>query len=184
MKPLLPSVLFAFVAIAVLLALAVAAFRRSKGAHGGGAIALKARPLMTEREQAMYRRLKETFPGSDVLAQVAFAALVSGAREHRGRFDRLVADFVLCDASMKVQVVIELADPDRKRPSRTEAVRAKVLAKAGYKLLRFANVPDQDDLRAYVNAQMPADDRAASSRRTSSRSAVVKVTRSMALDEL
>jgi len=184
MKLLLPPVLLAFLALALLLALAVVAVRRSKGARGAGAIALKARPVMSEREQAMYRRLKETCPGSDVLAQVALPALVSSAREHRGRFDRLVADFVLCDASMKVQVVIELADPDRKKRPRADALREKVLARAGYKVLRFANVPDQDDLRAYLNAQMPADDRAASPRRTSSRSAVVKATRSMALDEL
>ena len=184
MKLPLPPMLLAFLALAVLLTLAVVALRRSKGARGAGPLALKARPVMTEREQAMYRRLKETFPGSDVLAQVAFPALVTSAREHRGRFDRLVADFVLCDASMKVQVVIELADPERKKRARTDALRTKVLAKAGYKVLRFANVPEPADLRAYQNAQKPADDRAASSRRTSSRSAVVKATRSMALDEL
>lgn len=180
----LPLLLFVFPALALLLTLAAGAARRSKGAPRSGALALKARPLMTEREQAMYWRLKETFPGSVVLAQVAFSALVTSAREHRNRFDRKVADFVLCDPSMKVQVVIELDDASHKGRARQDAAREKLLAKAGYKLLRFANVPDQDDLRAYLNAQMPADDRAASSRRTSSRSAVVKATRSMALDEL
>jgi very-short-patch-repair endonuclease len=184
MKLPLPPVLLAFLSLALLLVLAVVAMRRSKGAGRGGAIALKGRALMNERERAMYQRLKETFPGSVVLGQVAFSALVASTREHRHRFDRLVADFVLCDASMKVQVVIELSDPGNKNRARLDAVRSKVLAKAGYKVLRFANVPGQDDLRAYLNAQMPADDRAASPRRTTSRSAVVKATRSMALDEI
>src|SRR5262249_42962767 len=156
------------------LTLAAVAVRRSKGTRGGGAVGLKARPVMTEREQAMYWRLKETFPGSVVLAQGAFSALVTSAREHRHRFDPKVGDFVLCDPSMKVQVVIELDDASHKGRARRDAAREKLLAKAGYKVLRFANVPDQDDLRAYLNAQMPADDRAASSRKTSSRSAVVK----------
>jgi len=184
MKLPLPPVLSAILAAALILVLAAVAVRRAKGAARGGAAALQARAVMNERELAMYQRLRETFPGSVVLAQVALSTLVTSAREHRHRFDRLVADFVVCDAAMKVLVVIELADVANKPRARADALRAKLLAKAGYKVLRLANVPGQDDLRAYLNAQMPADDRAASPRRTSSRSAVVKATRSMALDEI
>lgn len=181
MKLPLPFVLLALLGLVLLAAAAAVRLKRPGRAAGG--VALKARPLMTEREQAMYWRLKETFPASVVLAQVAFSALVTSAREHRNRFDRKVADFVLCDPSMKVQVVIELDDASHKGRERRDAAREKLLARAGYKLLRFANVPDQGDLRAYVQAQLPADGRGASSRKTSSRGGGVTATRSMALDE-
>jgi len=179
--PFLP-VLVALLALVMLLAVVAARLKRS--GRQSGSVVLKPRSVMTDREQAMYWRLKETFPGSVVLAQVAFSALIASAREHRNRFDRKVADFVLCDPSMKVQVVIELDDASHKGRERRDAAREKLLARAGYKLLRFANVPDQDDLRAYLQAQLPTDGRAASSRMTSSRSGGVKATRSMALDEL
>jgi len=175
---------FLLALLALVMLLAIVASRLKQSVRQPGSVALKARPVMTDREQAMYWRLKETFPGSVVLAQVAFSALIASAREHRNRFDRKVADFVLCDPSMKVQVVIELDDASHKGRERRDAAREKLLARAGYKLLRFANVPDQDDLRAYLQAQLPTDGRAASSRKTSSRSGGVTATRSMALDEL
>ena len=172
--PLLPVLL-------VLLALAAIAAQRLKGAgNRRGPVTFKARPLMTPREQALYWRLKETFPGSVVLAQVAFSALVTSEPRHRNYFDRKVADFVLCDPAMKVQVVIELDDASHKGRERADAAREKILARAGYKLLRFANVPDQDDLKAYIKAQMPEDTRGTSSR-VSTRDGA-RATRSMALE--
>ena len=143
----------------VLLALAAIAVQRLRRDGRRGAIVLRSRPLMTEREQAMYWRLKETFPTSVVLAQVAFSALITSEFEHRNRFDRKVADFVLCDPSMKAQVVIELDDASHKGRRSRDAVREKLLTKAGYRVLRFANVPDQDDLRAYLQAQKVSEGR-------------------------
>jgi len=166
----------------VLLALAAVAAQRLKGGGRRGAVAFKARPLMTAREQAMYWRLKETFPTSVVLAQVAFSALVTSESRHRNYFDRKVADFVLCDPSLKAQFVIELDDASHKGRERADAAREKILTRAGYKLLRFANVPGQDDLKAYIRAQVPEETRGTSSR-VSTKDGGMRATRSMALQD-
>ena len=167
----------------VLLALAAVAAQRLKGGGRRGRIEFDAKPLMTAREQAMYWRLKETFPTSVVLAQVAFSALVTSEFRHRNHFDRKVADFVLCDASLKPQFVIELDDASHKGRERRDAAREKILTRAGYKVLRFANVPDQDDLKAYIKAQQPEDAKGGSSR-VSTRGGAMRATRSMSLQEL
>jgi very-short-patch-repair endonuclease len=132
----------AFVLIALV---AVALVSRKKTA---GANTTRAKPLMTKREQSMYWRLRETFPESVVLAQVAFAALITSAREHRNRYDRKIADFVLCDPSLNVKVVIELDDASHKGRDEQDATRDALLTSAGYTTLRFANVPDVAELRA------------------------------------
>ena len=137
---------------------------------------------MTARDQAMYGRLRETFPTSIVLAQVAFSALVTSESRHRNYFDRKVADFVLCDPSLKVQFVIELDDASHKGRERADAAREKILTRAGYKLLRFANVPGQDDLKAYIRAQVPEETRGTSSR-VSTKDGGLRATRSMALQD-
>ena len=59
----------------------------------------------------MYWRLKEAFPATVILAQVAFAALITSPLKHRNRYDRKIADFVVCDPSMRVNVIIELDEP-------------------------------------------------------------------------
>jgi len=180
-----PTTLLVAAALLTLLALAAAAvMKRPRRNERSGAFAVKARPVMTEREQAMYWRLKETFPASVVLAQVAFSALVTSAREHRNRFDRKVADFVLCDPSTKVQFVIELDDASHKGKQQRDTAREKLLAMAGYKVLRFANVPDQDDLKAYIKAQVPEEAARAASTRVSTRDGGMRATRSMALQDL
>jgi very-short-patch-repair endonuclease len=174
--PLLPVLL-------VLLALAAVAARRLKSDGRSGRIEFRAKALMSAREQAMYWRLKETFPTSVVLAQVAFSALVTSESRHRNYFDRKVADFVLCDPSLKAQFVIELDDASRKGRERRDAAREKILTRAGYKVLRFANVPDQDDLKAYIKAQVP-DDAKSGSTRVATKGGAMKATRSMSLQEL
>jgi hypothetical protein len=79
---------FLLALLALVMLLAIVASRLKQSVRQPGSVALKARPVMTDREQAMYWRLKETFPGSVVLAQVAFSALITSAREHRNRFER------------------------------------------------------------------------------------------------
>jgi very-short-patch-repair endonuclease len=173
--PLLPVLL-------VLLALAAVAARRMKPDGRAGRIEFKAKALMTAREQSMYWRLRETFPGSVVLAQVAFSALVTSEFKHRNHFDRKVADFVLCDPSLKAQFVIELDDASHQGRERQDAAREKILTRAGYKVLRFANVPDQDDLKAYIKAQVP-DDAKSGSTRVSTKGGAMKTPRGTALQE-
>jgi very-short-patch-repair endonuclease len=135
--------------IVVVICLAFAAARGAKK-RGAGQIATRIRPLLTKAEQAMYWRLLETFPDGVVLAQVAFSALITSAKEHRNRYDRKIADFVLCDKSLAVQAIIELDDASHKGREAADAARSALLESAGYKVLRFPRVPDIDALRAAV----------------------------------
>jgi len=142
-----PGFLLAVAALILIAAAVAAALKR-----GGGRVSVptKARPLMTRREQAMYWRLKQTFPAAVILAQVAFSALITSPFKHRNRYDRKIADFVLCDASMRVQVVIELDDASHKGREAQDSSRDELLITAGYKVLRFPNVPDAEELKTLV----------------------------------
>lgn len=113
-----------------------------------------ARQPLTFREQAMFNRLKETFPELNVLAQVAFSALLDArSRAVRNTFDRKVADFVLASKAFEVLAVIELDDASHIGRLSQDMARDAMLAAVGYRTLRFNHVPDAEDLRAAV-AQM------------------------------
>jgi len=99
----------------------------------------------------MFFRLTATYPQHVVLAQVAFSALVDTRdRPTRNTFNRKVADFVLCDKSFAVIAVIELDDKSHRGREATDADRDAILVRAGYRVLRFKNVPDSADLLTAV----------------------------------
>lgn len=109
----------------------------------------KAKKLMTEREQAMYNRLIETFPQYVTLSQVSLGALMTAKNPAaRNRFDRKIADFVLCTRAFGVVAVIELDDASHRNKTAQDNARDALLIDAGYKTLRFKNVPDRVDLTA------------------------------------
>jgi very-short-patch-repair endonuclease len=142
--------IFLLVAVLGLLALAVAAAKTKD--KRAGAIPTRAKLVLTKNEQGMYWRLRETFPEAVVLAQVAFSALITSAREHRNRYSQKVADFVLLDRSMQVIAVIELDDSSHRGREENDAKRDEYLKSAGYRVLRFPRIPDVDALRAAINA--------------------------------
>lgn len=122
----------ALLIVVVALCLVATAFvGKMKKRSGNGPVPTKYKLVLSKNEQAMYWRLRETFPDL-VLAQVAFSALITSAREHRNRYDRKVADFVLCDRSMKVVAVIELDDSSRANRGTQDAARSALLEAAGY----------------------------------------------------
>ena len=154
---------FLVVVVALLAGLALVAKTLSKG--GRKTIPTRARPVMTKNEQPMYWRLRETFPDAVVLAQVAFSALITSAREHRNRYDRKVADFVLLDKGMNVLAVIELDDSTHKGKEDSDAARAALLETAGLRVVRFPRVPDAEALKAAVQPlAAPAKQQKAASR--------------------
>lgn len=73
--------------------------------------------------------------------------------KHRNRYDRRIADFVLCDPSMQVQVqvIIELDDASHKGREVQDASRESLLTTAGYRVLRFSNVPNLDELKTRID---------------------------------
>ena len=136
-------VLFAILAIA---AIALAAH---KGKASGSSEKPRRKQLLTHREQAMYNRLQQSLPDLHVLPQVAFSALLTATtRSARNTFDRKVADFVVCDASFQVQAVIELDDKSHKGRQQQDARRDKTLTDAGYRVIRYSQVPDIAEVKA------------------------------------
>ena len=112
---------------------------------------LQGKPVMTAREQQMYHLLQTALPECTVLAQVAFSALVTAKGwENRNRFNRKVADFVLCSQQLNVLAVIELDDSSHAGREREDKERDDMLRLAGYVTLRYANFPTQQALRADV----------------------------------
>lgn len=112
---------------------------------------LQSKPVMTAREQQMYHLLQTALPECTVLAQVAFSALVTAKGwANRNRFDRKVADFVLCSQQLNVIAVIELDDDSHAGRESQDKERDAMLRLAGYVTLRYVNFPTQQALRADV----------------------------------
>ena len=128
--------------LAVLLSV-VAAVVGPKKKNGGRDEKIKPKALMTEREQAMYNRLVQALPELVVLAQVSFSALLT-ARSYAARntFDRKVADFVVCDKAFRVLAVVELDDSSHRGREKEDGARDALLSGAGYRVVRYARVPD------------------------------------------
>lgn len=137
----------AFVAVLVAIAAVLATQRK----NGRAAVPLKPRKPLTDNEQPMYFRLRETFPEHVVLAQVAFSALLTASnRAGRNTFDRKVADFVLCTKAFEVVAVIELDDSSHKGRAASDAARDRLLTTAGYRVIRFQRTPDVAALRTAI----------------------------------
>jgi len=116
----------------------------------------KKRRLLTEREQAMHNRLVQALPNAVVLAQVSFGALLwAGARPVRNRFDRKIADFVICNRAFQVVALIELDDASHKGKEEKDAERDAMLKDAGYRVIRYPNIPDIEKVRTDFKQLMP-----------------------------
>jgi very-short-patch-repair endonuclease len=140
-----------FAVIAVLIAIVIGAMKGKgssvKGEKGEKDIRAK-RPL-TPREQSMFLRLSSTFPEHVVLSQVAFSALITSRQPAtRNGFNRKMADFVLCSKAFDVLAVIELDDASHKSREREDADRDRWLTKAGYRVVRYPQIPDEAKLLA------------------------------------
>ncbi len=97
----------------------------------------------------MYQRLTHSLPDKVVLAQVAFGALLTArGKGARNRFDRKIADFVVCDKAFQVLAIVELDDTSHRGKENKDAARDKLLQEAGYRVLRYPRIPDIDDIQA------------------------------------
>jgi len=109
----------------------------------------KMKRLLTEREQAMYHRLVQSLPEYIVFTQVAHGALLTARlRGTKNRFDRKIADFVVCNKALEVLAVVELDDASHKGKGAKDAARDTMLADAGYRTVRYANIPDSAKIQA------------------------------------
>ena len=134
--------LLLLVVVLVFLAALAVAIQAKRGA-GANRSPITRRPPLTKREQSMHFRLVQSLPEHVVLAQVAFSALLSAkTTPTRNTFDRKVADFVVCSKAFEVVAVVELDDATHKGREGADAKRDALLTSAGYRVLRYANIPD------------------------------------------
>jgi len=116
--------------------------------------------VLTPVEQQLYQRLIRAFPDHVVLAQVAFSQLVGVKKGENftaiwNRYNRLVADFVLCTKDFRTVAVLELDDRSHDNPARQDADRRKAaICEAAGIALHHLNVnplPNETELRALLN---------------------------------
>lgn len=161
----LPLALLVVIGIGVL----IANKRGKSGASAEGGKSKekpKKKAPLTEREQGMYWRLREVISDRThvVLAQVSFSALLSSRQQAtRNTFNRKTADFVVFTKAFEVVAVIELDDASHRGREKEDAERESLLTRAGYRVIRFKNIPDRGELITTlfpVTKPMPADARA------------------------
>jgi hypothetical protein len=113
--------------------------------------------MLTEREQAMFWRIKEAFPEPDhvVFAQVGFGALLKAGKGTSAlHYTQKRADFVLTDRAFTVLAIIEIDDASHADRGRQDNQRDAMLKSAGYSVVRFNNIPDVETLRRHVKPQV------------------------------
>lgn len=109
--------------------------------------------ILTTFETKMFLRLKESFPEYDVLAQVAFSALITHQDyKIRAKFNRKVTDFVLLNRQTDVIAIIELDDPSHIGKEQEDAERDRMLFAAGYLVYRYTEIPSVQVLRKDIIA--------------------------------
>ncbi len=105
---------------------------------------IQSKPLLTPNETEFFHRLQRALSAYHVFPQVPFAALLTVDRKLsrkarwsiRVRFDRKIADFVVCErVSLKVIAIIEL--DDRTHDAKADRDRDAITKAAGYQTFRF-----------------------------------------------
>lgn len=145
-----------FVLIGILLAL-ITVIKAKKG-NAAPKEKPKQKALMTVQETAMYNRLRQSLPQHHVFTQVSFGALITAkSRATRNFFDRKIADFVICDSTLKVVATIELDDSSHKNKAISDGQRDALLTGAGYRVIRYQQIPDIDKIKADFTLTEPKE---------------------------
>jgi Protein of unknown function (DUF2726) len=121
---------------------------------------IRRKPLLTPNETEFFHRLQRALPAYHVFPQVPFAALLTvdsklsrKARwSIRNRFDRKIADFVVCERDgLQVVAIIEL--DDRTHDAKADRERDAITNAAGYQTYRFQSKkkPSEADIAALFN---------------------------------
>jgi len=141
--------LIVLIVVAVLALGVLVAIKGKRPRRGESEISRK--DPLTKNEQPMYFRLVEALPEHIVLAQVAFSALLkTGKQATRNRFNRKVADFVICEKSFRVIACVELDDSSHKGREEQDRERDQLLTNAGYRVIRYKKVPNIDEVRSAI----------------------------------
>ncbi len=119
--------------------------------------------VLTPVEQQLYQRLLQACPDHVVLAQVSLSQIIGVKKGHDfraiwNRYNRLTADFVLCNKDFSIAAVLELDDRSHDHPARQDADRRKaaICEAAGIPLhrLNVNPLPNDSDLRNLVQVTL------------------------------
>jgi hypothetical protein len=146
MSSLIPYIQFVndrpaiFAGIGLALTLAVLLFQNRRKpwlAH------IQGKRLLTANESEFLYRLQRALPTHHIFPQVSFAAFLTddgklskkGSWVLRARFDRKIADYVVCDQNFTIVALVEL--DDRTHVAAADRQRDALTRAAGYQTLRF-----------------------------------------------
>ncbi len=150
--------------VLILCIVAVAALRKKQNVDTVWPV--YARPVMSEVERQLFSRLIEAFPEKLVLPQVQLCRFVEVRKVPRrmavlNRYNRLSADFVICNADAVVESVVELDDRSHNREAARsrDAKKDGVLNAAGIPVVRLQAraIPSAGDLRRLVFGEQHID---------------------------
>jgi hypothetical protein len=129
---------------------------------------LRHKSLLTANEAEFFNRLQRALPGFHVFPQVSFGAFLTDDGQLsrnaqwavRAKFDRKIADFVICErGTLKIVAVVEL--DDRTHDAKVDRQRDAITKAAGYQTIRYQSrqKPSEAEIaalfqhaRAWVNA--------------------------------
>lgn len=110
--------------------------------------ALRQRAIFNALEHMTFIRLKEILPEANILAHVSFDALLTTKFPRtRRKYEKLFADFVVLDKDCRVIAIITLGDAVTTRRSNSSIDEDALLDAAGYRIIRYYQVPEYQQLR-------------------------------------
>lgn len=109
---------------------------------------IKSSYILTYHEQAMFKLLKEALPNHNIFVQVSFGAILWTPNQGtRNRFNRKVADFVITCENFLIKAIVELDDVSHIGREDKDAERDAFLITAGYKVIRYKQLPSIEQIR-------------------------------------
>ncbi|WP_111894069.1 DUF2726 domain-containing protein [Acinetobacter sp. MB5] len=115
--------------------------------------ALKQRALLNYNEQMIYQRLSQLLPQHIILSNVSYSSLLTSKYSHtRAKYHNMIADFVILNEKFQVVTIISLSD-SMFTQHRDDRYEDALLEMAGYRVLRYAGIPDLKKLSRDLNIQ-------------------------------
>lgn len=109
---------------------------------------LRQRAVFTTYEHTTFTRLKEVMPEANILAHVSFDALMTTKFPHtRRKYEKMFADFVVMDKECRVIAIVAIGELMSLKKLQTANYQDSLLESAGYKVLRYTEVPEYQELR-------------------------------------
>lgn len=104
--------------------------------------------LLSIHEKTMFYELEQAVPELRIFVQVSFSAILwAKDQATRNMYNRKVLDYVITDPDFNIIAVIELDDKSHDDKQEEDKKRDDILRKAGYKVLRYRNMPPIPQLR-------------------------------------